>query len=181
MVALLSGTFFSDKVRSAITMFLLTLLLGLACFQYFFPRHTNTLDAATIESLRDVRGQLERVADNLEKSSESQAALNSTLTRQLDVARQVQNEGYANLLKQYGLDLSLPSANTDDPFGLRTPDHNLGRELVPPSPGSTGTDQLLQDPAEVHKGKTDPSHPPGAERQSGTTQVVAGGPHDVSG
>lgn len=175
MVKLLEGTFFSDKVRGAITIFLLVLLVGLFGVQYLFPRHTNTLDAETIDALRDVKGQLERVVDNLEKSSESQAALNQTLSRQLDTAKKVQDEGYADLLKELGLDLTLPNTAADDPFGLRSQDHNLGRKPVPTGPGTAGADQLLQVPPQIRQGPVDPGDPSGSSTELGTTPGLTGG------
>lgn len=175
MVALLEGTFFSDRIRGAITIFLLVLLVGLFGVQYFFPRHTNTLDVETIDALRDVKGQLERVVDNLEKSSESQAALNQTLTRQLDSAKKEQDEGYANLLKELGLDLTLPSTSADDPFGLRSQDHNLGRKPVPTGPGTAGADQLLQVPSPIHQRTIDPGDPSGSNAEPGTSPGLSDG------
>lgn len=175
MVALLEGTFFSDRIRGAITIFLLVLLVGLFGVQYFFPRHTNTLDVETIDALRDVKGQLERVVDNLEKSSESQAALNQTLTRQLDSAKKAQDEGYADLLKELGLDLTLPSVGADDPFGLRTQDNHLGRKLVPSGSGTAGADKLLPGPSSIHQSPIDPGDSTGSRTEPGPTTGFTGG------
>jgi hypothetical protein len=179
MFAFFSGAFFTDKVRGVITMFLLVLLVGLWGAQYFWPRHANTLDDQTIDALKDVRGQLERVANNLDKSSEAQTALNQTLARQLDSAKQVRDEGYAKLFKEYGLDLGVAPVDPNDPFGLRAPDHDLGGQPVPPSSGSAGADQYLQESAPSNQGKTNPSGAGGSKPKPGATSGATGGSNGV--
>lgn len=160
MGVFLAGAFFTDKVRSAITMFLLVLIVGLFGFQYFFPRHP-TVDTDTLNALNDVRGSLEKVASNLEQAGQSQTALNETLIRQLNAAERIRDEGYGNLLKEYGLDLALPAGVTGNPFGMLSPDNGVRGKPLPPSSGPAGADKLLQVPASEHEGTVDPGHTPG--------------------
>ena len=158
MGVFLAGAFFTDKVRSAITMFLLTLILGLFAFQYFFPRHPPTLDSETLTALQDVRGTLEKVASNLEKSGETQTALNETLMRQMNAAETARNNGYGELLKELGVDLTTPVGVPGNPFRMLAPDDGLGGQSLPSGSGTAGADHELQDPAAKYKGTTDPGH-----------------------
>lgn len=170
MGALLEGTFFTDKIRGAITLFLLLLIVGVMGFQYIFPRHPP-VDTATLDALRDVKSSLERVASNLEVAGQSSVALNETLTRQLDAAEEIRNKGYASLLKLYGLDLALPVDSSGNPFGVPAQDVSVGGKLVPPGASPTGTNKQLQVPAAKHKGTTNPSRAQTPDQEPHVTEV----------
>lgn len=161
MGVFLAGAFFSDKVRAACTLFLLLLILGVGCAQYFFPP-TQKLDDETLKGLREVTATMEKTAKSLESGAQSQISLNETLQRQLDETAAIRNKDYEGILKRYGVDISLPSSapfDASDPFGLRSPDNDIGGGSLPPGEGAANSDRHVQDAAPVDSGKTDPGDP----------------------
>lgn len=158
MGALLESTFFSDKIRGAITLFLLLLILGVLGMQYLFPKQQK-LDPETLTSLIAATETMRSAATNLEQASKSQIDLNDTLKQQLSQMALARNEGYEQLLKQYGLDLTLPgTVNLKLDNRVYTPDNGVGSKAVPGGSGSANTTGHLQEPTTNHQNKTNRSN-----------------------
>lgn len=184
MTALLENTFFSDKVRGAITLFLLVIIIGVLGVQYFFPRQ-QTLDSGTLNSLIAATEVMQKAAVNLENASQSQVDLNDTLKQQLNSMALTRNEGYEQLLKKYGLDLTLPGTvnlklNKLD-GGVLPQDNHIGGEFVPAVPGATGTNRQLPKSTPGNKVKVDPSDPLSAKQEPSFTGVAANGAYSLLG
>lgn len=175
MTALLEGTFFSDKVRGAITLFLLLIIVGVLGFQYLFPR-PQPLDKEALASLMAATEVMQKAANNLEHSSQSQIELNDTLKQQLSQMALARNEGYEQLLKKYGLDLTLPGSVNLKLDGLDgrvfPPDNDFGGNFVPPVPSATGSNKQLQKPAPGHQSQVDPSDPLSAKQEPAVTGLA---------
>jgi hypothetical protein len=160
----LESTFFSDKIRGLVTLFLLVLIAGFLLFQTIFP-HKPTLDQETMQSLQNVTEVLRKAAVNLESAGQSQAELNETLKRQLGDLDTARNKGYEELLEKYGLDVDLPTTPGDGLINRMQPRNNdLRGKPVPPGSSPTGADQHLQSPTPGHQEKADPGHTGGQER-----------------
>lgn len=182
MTALLESTFFSDKVRGAITLFLLVIIVFVLGFQYFFPR-AQKLDNETLSSLIAATEVMQHAADNLEQSSRSQMDLNDSLKQQLAQMALTRNEGYETLLKKYGLDLSLPGSvnlKLDGVNGMFPPDNDFGGYPVPPSPSTTSSDKQLQKSTPGNKVKVDPSDPFSARQGPEASSFTFGRSYSLS-
>lgn len=184
MTALLENTFFSDKVRGAITLFLLVIIIGVLGVQYFFPRQ-QTLDSGTLNSLIAATEVMQKAAVNLEHASQSQVDLNDTLKQQLNSMALTRNEGYEQLLKKYGLDLTLPGTvnlKLNQLDGRVQPqDNDIGGNFVPPVPGTANPNRQLQKPASGNKIEVNPGDPLSAKQESTFTKIAVGGAHSLLG
>ena len=157
MGAFLESTFFSDKIRGMITMFLLVLIAGFLLFQALFP-HTPTLDKATMTSLVEVTETLRKAASNLESAGQSQAELNDTLKQQLGAMSVARSKGYEKLLKEYGLSVDLPTSSGPGYInGVQQSPDNIGRKPVPTGASPASSNPILPIPITKHKNPPDAS------------------------
>jgi len=156
----LESTFFSDRVRGLISIFLLVLIAGFLLFQTAFP-HKPTLDKETLQSLQQVTEVLRTTASNLEVTSQGQAELNDSLKKKIGELDVTRKKDYAELLKTYGLDVDLPTSGDldDGHHGVQQRSDDQRRKPVPPGSVPAGADKHLQTPATGHEEKTDASHP----------------------
>lgn len=180
MGALLESTFFSDKIRGTITLFLLVLILGILGMQYLFPKQQK-LDPATLTSLVAATETMRIAATNLEQASKSQIDLNDTLKQQLNQMALARNEGYEQLLKQYGLDLTLPGTVNLKLDRVYTPNDSVGSKTVPGSPGAADPAKHVQKPTTGDQGKVNRSNTITSEPGSKPSSFLFKGFDTVSG
>lgn len=121
----IKGMFFTDGVRSGVTILVLLLILASVAGSWAFPRQkTPTIDQETIDALRNVSVQLQKAAKTFEEQGKSTAALTSALTRQLNQAEANRNESYRLLMEKYGVEV---------PPSFQTPDNPAGSNVYPPN------------------------------------------------
>jgi hypothetical protein len=159
MDEILKGTFFTDKLRTIITVILITLLMALIALSWAFPRESK-VSQETLDTLKTVTVTLKDAAEKFEQQANLTSQLNDTLSQQLKQSETVSNENYNALLKQYGLDPT--SGSIGDPLGvqsgnvgLRSPDNHLGGKHVSPGASAAGGAGQLQKPAEGHATASD--------------------------
>lgn len=166
----IKNLFFSDKLRTVITVALLGFILVAVIMSWAFPRQkVSPVDAETIRVLKEVSTQLQRAADNLEVQGEKTTALNTELKTQLAKMESNRDVNYQMLLQKYGMQAPSSIYNSEDNSAvgniasvdswLRTKDHHLGSQYLSPGSGTTGGDQQLQTPTTDSKESTDGSHP----------------------
>ena len=102
--------FFSDKVRSVLTIGALILIATLLFISWMFPRSSH-IDQKTTQTLQNVSTQLEHVATTLGDTAAQQAELTKSLERELHDRNVTREDEYEKLLKDYGYDIPKTSSS----------------------------------------------------------------------
>ena len=182
MGEILESTFFSDKLRSIISVVLLVLLMGLIGLSWAFPRESK-VSQQTLDTLKEVSGVMKDAALKFEQQSNMTSQLNDTLTKQLQQGEDERNASYNALLQKYGLDPA--GGNVTNPFGtlpvvgLRASDDHLGGVNLPPGANATSGTRQLQDASQGLATKTDSGHTGNERSKSSNPSPVVGKPSPV--
>lgn len=187
MGELIAGTFFTDKLRSAMTAILLVILIALICLSWAYPRSSD-VSKQTLDTLKEVSGVMKDAAEKFEQQALTTSTINDTLNQQLRQSETERDASYQKLLKDHGLDpgdlyIDYPSAAPPAQFDLPAtpsvphvvirmfPENNsVGSQHVPSGTGATGADRELQEQATQHSKPADGGDTPTERSSSGGTR-----------
>jgi hypothetical protein len=124
MGAEIKDMFFTDKLRSIVTMLFMAIIVVLIAGSWAFPRQTSSnLDEKSLNTLQEVSKQLKSAADNFERQASESALLRESLNRTLDMQKGERDDVYGKMLQRYGY----------DPTNLEAPGAGYSGAAAPPS------------------------------------------------
>lgn len=159
----------SDGPNKSYALFILLLLiLAVGLANQFWPR-TPTISNEAIQGIQKATEQLERVADNVERSTLAMTDLNKALVVQMRNRTSTDDTGYDKLLQEYGINVQSvgPLSGAGLSSGLQQRYQDIGSGYVSASSGTTNSAGQLQKPSEGSASRIDGS-------AAGTTQPSSG-------
>lgn len=143
----------------------LLLILGVGVANLLWPR-SPTISVEAVAGIQQATAQMERVAENVERSTNAMTDLNKSLILQMRDRAAVDDKGYEDTLKKYGIDLGLPASGSLA-NGLQQRTLDQGGGYIPPSSGAANPAGQLPQSSESSTGRVDRSNPGAKELPSG--------------
>ena len=144
---------------------ILLLILIVGVVNLFLPR-SPTISTEAIAGVERSTEQLQRVADSFEKNTSAMTELNRSLLIQARTRKTVNDEGYNELLKKWGIDVDDGSGYVN-PASLHPQVDNNGSGHVPASKSGTN-------PTGKHSETTGSGKTPANTNNAGTAELRKG-------